>query len=349
MQLRENREAFFSLPEAVFDITYPGHYFRRIKAVILTMPCVAGPYTNINATLTLLKSSVRLSPLLANGKYARSGINDIRFRDVYGESQSIVTSSGQNDSGLFEANLRDERLLSFERAGAVSNWRVQLPNSIRQFDYRAITDVIIHVRYTAREAGDELRNVVQTELKGSLLSAIAMAEAQQGFARLVSLRPQPNGLYPLFGKTDAAGKTQTNIDLGSDRFPFVFRDASITIEKLAMFVFIKKAFKNTHNQTTMKFWVTETQPPETPGDGEVGGPEEPTEPGDPDGPALVLAEHMHGYRAGKPFKRPAGNYLLKARLSNGGKIQAEAIEDVFFVCYYSVKWEDGSGGGGAAS
>ena len=35
--------------------------------------------------------------------------------------QSIVTSHGQNDSGLFELNFRDERYLPFEGAGAISN------------------------------------------------------------------------------------------------------------------------------------------------------------------------------------------------------------------------------------
>lgn len=58
MLLRENAEAFFSLPEAAFDVSYPGHYFRRIKSISLTMPCVAGRYANINVTLTLFKSSV---------------------------------------------------------------------------------------------------------------------------------------------------------------------------------------------------------------------------------------------------------------------------------------------------
>jgi Tc toxin complex TcA C-terminal TcB-binding domain len=34
--------------------------------------------------------------------------------------QSIVTSSAQNDSGMFETNLRDERFLPFENSGVVS-------------------------------------------------------------------------------------------------------------------------------------------------------------------------------------------------------------------------------------
>ena len=33
----------------------------------------------------------------------------------------------QNDSGLFEPNLRDERYLPFEGCGAISSWCLELP------------------------------------------------------------------------------------------------------------------------------------------------------------------------------------------------------------------------------
>ena len=39
------------LPEALFDIDYPGHYMRRVKSVSLTIPAVVGPYTGVNCTL----------------------------------------------------------------------------------------------------------------------------------------------------------------------------------------------------------------------------------------------------------------------------------------------------------
>ncbi|MBK9227461.1 MAG: hypothetical protein IPL67_10515 [Ignavibacteria bacterium] len=36
-------------------------------------------------------------------------------------------STGQNDSGVFELNFRDERYLPFENTGAISSWRLELP------------------------------------------------------------------------------------------------------------------------------------------------------------------------------------------------------------------------------
>jgi hypothetical protein len=95
----------------------------------------------------LHKSSIRLKPLLLNGKYRRDGVDDPRFVDYSAAAQPLVTSGGVNDSGMFETNLRDERFLPFEGAGAISTWGLQLPR-LPQFDYMSITDVILHVRYT---------------------------------------------------------------------------------------------------------------------------------------------------------------------------------------------------------
>jgi hypothetical protein len=80
--------------------------------------------------------------------------NDDRFRYFAGAIESMVTSTAQNDSGLFELNLKDERRLPFEGAGAISTWRLELANDIPRFDFETISDVVLHLRYTAREAGN---------------------------------------------------------------------------------------------------------------------------------------------------------------------------------------------------
>jgi hypothetical protein len=79
--------------------------------------------------------------------YERADNDDARFSDHFGSVQSIVTSSAQNDSGLFETNLRDERYLPFEYSGAISTWQLRLPADPRKsdpqaFDYAALADVI---------------------------------------------------------------------------------------------------------------------------------------------------------------------------------------------------------------
>jgi Tc toxin complex TcA C-terminal TcB-binding domain len=154
-----------TIPEALFDLDCPGHYMRRIKSVSLSIPAVTGPYTSINCTLSLLRSSLRRSPLLQGDQYERDSSEDGRFVDYFGAIQSVVTSNAGNDSGLFETNLRDERFLPFEGAGACSAWRLELPAVFRQFDYDTIADVILHLRYTAREGGSSLRNAAVTDLE----------------------------------------------------------------------------------------------------------------------------------------------------------------------------------------
>jgi hypothetical protein len=156
------------VPEWLFDLDSPGQYMRRLKTVAVSIPAVTGPYTGVHCKLSLLRSSVRVSSLLGD-QYARDEMNeDNRFRDYAGAIESIVTSSAQNDSGLFDVSLRDERYLPFEGAGAEGTWRIELPNDVPQFDFESISDVVLHLRYTAREAG-HLRSPAVTHVKEDVL------------------------------------------------------------------------------------------------------------------------------------------------------------------------------------
>jgi hypothetical protein len=128
---------------------------------------------------------VRTSPALREGGYARDGDGDDRFSDYLGGLQSVVTSSGSNDSGLFEVNLRDERYLPFEGSGVISRWRLELPTELPQFDHGTISDVILHLRYTAREGGAQLRAAAQAHVKDRVEQAAAA-----GSVRLLSVRQE---------------------------------------------------------------------------------------------------------------------------------------------------------------
>lgn len=150
LRLKATGACEFEVPEWLFDLDSPGQYLRRIRSVAVTLPAVVGPYSGIHAKLSLLRSRVRVSSLL--GEDYRSLEEDPRIRSYAGAIQSIVTSSGQSDAGVFEPNLRDERRLPFEGAGAISTWRLELPGGIPQFDVSSLSDVILTIRYTAREA-----------------------------------------------------------------------------------------------------------------------------------------------------------------------------------------------------
>ena len=159
IQLREKQKCGFTLPEVFFDMDHPGQYMRRIKSVALTIPCVAGPYTSVNCTLRLVEHTFRTSPVASSKDdyLQRTDGTEDRFSTVNVPISSIAVSSGQNDSGVFELNFHDERYIPFEGAGAISKWQIELPSDYFPFDYDTISDVILHVRYTAVEGGDNFK------------------------------------------------------------------------------------------------------------------------------------------------------------------------------------------------
>lgn len=58
---------------------------------------------------------------------------------------------------MFGLNFRDERYVPFEDAGAISKWHMELPKDFKPFDYNTISDVVIHLRYTAVDGDDKFK------------------------------------------------------------------------------------------------------------------------------------------------------------------------------------------------
>jgi hypothetical protein len=223
LELKVNGQCTIDIPEYLFDLDAPGHYMRRIRQLSVSLPAVAGPFTGVHCTLTLNKSSVRKSALLTGPNsdvYARD-TEDSRFEEYYSTIQSIVTSSGQNDSGLFEANLQDERYLPFEGAGVIGNWTLKLPAEFRQFDYNTINDVIFHVRYTAREGGEALAAAASAHTSAILSDASNTVQAQ-----LFSLRHDfPNEWHKMIQDPDS----NLSIVIKRDHFPYLIQGRTVGI------------------------------------------------------------------------------------------------------------------------
>jgi hypothetical protein len=228
VELRRTDACEFTLPEWAFDLDYPGHYMRRIKNVSVTIPCVVGPYASVNCTLTLQSSSIRVSST-ASGAYPRKqqqGVpqDDARFIDRFSTAQSIVTSSAQNDPGLFETDLRDERYLPFEGRGVISRWRVELAADSNSLDPNSVRDVILHVRYTAREGGVALAHAAR-----GALSTILKPAAGASLFNLFSLRQDfPDDWHRLLS---GAKRTLGPLDVDRRRFPLLFSRKKVSVQK----------------------------------------------------------------------------------------------------------------------
>jgi hypothetical protein len=151
----------FTLPEALFDYDYPGHYGRKIKAVSVSIPCVVGPYQDLHATLTQNSDAIATAPDIAAVGYLATLTSATgkppapppSVRQNWVANQQIALSQGVDDTGLFVLDFSDERYLPFEGTGAVSSWSFALPPETNPIDFDAITDVIVKIRYTARDGG----------------------------------------------------------------------------------------------------------------------------------------------------------------------------------------------------
>ncbi|HWS86525.1 MAG TPA: hypothetical protein VN282_06160 [Pyrinomonadaceae bacterium] len=223
LSMRATGTCQVEIPEWLYDRDCPGHYMRRIKSVALSLPSVVGPYASVNCTLSLLRSSLRKSAD-AGANYARREPEDPRFVDYVGAVQSVVTSSAGNDSGLFEANLRDERFLPFEGEGAVSTWKLELPRTHRAFDYSTISDVILHVRYTARQGVNP----------AAVRDALDEAFAEAGSARLALLFSLRHD-FPTEWAAFAGGGAPFTASIRKDYFPYFAEGKTIRVEALELY------------------------------------------------------------------------------------------------------------------
>ena len=229
LELKITGSTTMSIPEWLYDRDCPGHYMRRLKTVAVSVPSVVGPYSTVNCTLSLQNSSVRTSSELTGGQYVRNTTgDDARFVDYFGSVDEVVTSGAVSDSGMFETNLRDDRYLPFEGAGAISTWLLSLP-PIPSFDYSTITDVILHVRYTARDGGAALA-AAATKSLSTLPPAVAGSTPTLGL--LLSPRHDfPTQWYAF----TTGGNADFSAPLTMDYFPYAVQEAMLTIESISVY------------------------------------------------------------------------------------------------------------------
>jgi hypothetical protein len=164
VQLLETGSCNIALDEMLFDRDHPGQYFRRIRSLAITVPCVVGSNGGVNANLTLGQAKLRVQPPVAPytpAKAQEPATAPAFVASVPAATACISTSHGQNDAGLFDLNLHDERWLPFEGQGAISTWTLELDRRDNSFDLSTVTDVILHLRYTARSAGGDPQAVRQ--------------------------------------------------------------------------------------------------------------------------------------------------------------------------------------------
>jgi hypothetical protein len=239
LQLKSGGSCFINIPEQLFDLDYPGHYFRRIKHIAITLPGVVGPYTPVCLKMTLMSNTVRIDNTPGTAAtYPRNTDSkgnptyDSRFLDNYAAMQYIATSNGVNDSGLFEMNLHDDRYLPFERAGAIATWLLEFTSVYAQFDRDSVTDLILHYGYTSRDAGPDFQAVAAQSVMGQLKTAMTTSglTLMRGFS---ARRDFPTQWYKFLNPANPADQQQLVMDI-TERFPFFTNGLTIKIVQVVI-------------------------------------------------------------------------------------------------------------------
>jgi hypothetical protein len=215
---------------------------------------------------------------------------------------------------LFELNFHDERYLPFEGAGAISRWRFELPPHFRQFDYNTISDLVLHIRYTARDAGATLRNPVIKAMNRRLASDAA------GLVRMFSLRHEFPNEWQRFRAAAGAGPRTIVLPMPKERFPFFTARGQLTLVRVrllapgapAMAAPVKLTFAEQPAGASTTVSLT-------------GGPPPPGE-----HPAFAHA----GTIAVKVRDRRVDEWRIE--LPIGSQAEAAALDDIVLLCEYKL-------------
>ncbi|MEP6919205.1 MAG: hypothetical protein ABJC89_26420, partial [Acidobacteriota bacterium] len=217
--------------EALLDGDFPGHYFRRVKTVSLTVSGVRTPHRNVNCTLTLLENRIR-TDANASGSYPQAAdAEDSRFMVNPAPVQAVATSKPDADSGLFHLRFDDDRYLPFEGAGAIAKWRIELPQADNAVDLAEIADLIVTLSYTARTGGAALEGVARADREKGLARGGIKPEAQHA----LSVKRDLPAMWKRLEDAPAGQEIEIPLPLEANRFSGRYRGLDLRIERATLF------------------------------------------------------------------------------------------------------------------
>lgn len=154
-RLKETGEMWFQTTEKDFDQEFPGHYFRRIHKVRVSVLALTPAARGIRATLTNVGPSRVTVP----------GTAGFVQQTLPASNESVSLSSPQNASGLFDLDIQSELKLPFEGVGVDSLWHFELPMPANPMDFDSIADVQVTFEYTAKYSADYRAELIADPVK----------------------------------------------------------------------------------------------------------------------------------------------------------------------------------------
>jgi len=231
MELLATGRCQIAITEGLLDGDFPGHYFRRVKTVSLTIAGPMRPHSNVNCTLTLLENRIR-TDANASGTYAQSGDgDDARFLMNASPIQVVATSRPDADPGLFRLRFDDERYLPFEGAGAISTWRIELQQTDNAVDLSQLNDMVLSLSYTARNGGAALEGAARADREKGLARGGIKPEPYQ----MVSIRRDMPALWKRLEETPAGQDVELSLPLPAEQFSGRYRGLDLRLERATVF------------------------------------------------------------------------------------------------------------------
>ena len=122
-----------------------------------------------------------------------------------------------------------------------------MPKKHNNFDFNTISDVLINVKYTAREGGERLKDAAEISLEDWLkgIKDSQISEGEPGIARLFSSKHELSSqFYKFLHPKDSNSVQRLDLDLTSIRFPFLNdSNKKLKIKAISVFFKLKEDYK----------------------------------------------------------------------------------------------------------
>ncbi|KAL8838841.1 MAG: hypothetical protein Q9170_001963 [Blastenia crenularia] len=222
--LQETGIAEFPISETLLDFEFPGHSFRCIKTVSVSISGSVDPTPDLDSTPTLLEHRYRVSLAAATGVdyLPKTGGADDKFRidqipiaSIAAVEAPMVAASLTTNSNSTTTIATSPSKVPAQSANGALNPLCPSSNSTTN----NISDVVIQLKYTANSGGARSRKAASDAARALQTSVTGLA-ATEGLFAVIDLKSDFLTQWTTFTQTTATARSVTFV--GVSELSFVF-------------------------------------------------------------------------------------------------------------------------------
>lgn len=219
-RLKETGEMWFETRESDFDQEFPGHYFRRVHRVRVSVLALVPTARGIRATLRNVGPSRVVVP----------GVSGFETRTLPPSHDEVALTAPQNATGLFDLDAQPELRLPFEGVGVDTLWHFELPKPSNFMDYDSLVDVIVTIEYTALSSADYRAELLQNPAK--------LSPTFKGIRAFSFRNELPDAWYTLHNPP--LGPTELRVEFPIAAHDFPAGLSRIKVQRLTLYMPVKE-------------------------------------------------------------------------------------------------------------